>query len=319
MLAGETADIKAGIKAGYEAGNTVWTVSYMNSEKGLSIKDASLTDTTVTLSSGLLKEDTFVVFASAENEKPEGILSFDSYYLSGYEDNMEEITLDAFMTDTSDLSAYALVRTDGSEPEEPEIWIEAENSLSATCEFTVSEAGTYFLFVKDESGNVTVSDGVKVSEVSFAPNGGTGEMPVLLKVKGYEIKGLPENAYVKTGYGFTQWTAKESGKIYTDCDSFVEDIDEVLIANWSNTIYSYSVNYYLMGLDEEYHEPSKTVTSQAVINTVIDAANDELISSFTGFTFDSSISDSGITVTEEGLAINLYYARNHYTVSYEYT
>ncbi len=197
-----------------------------------------------------------------------------------------------------------------------------------------SAAGNYYLAFKDVAGNIRYNQTpITVYELSFDPNGGTGTMSTIYKLKDSSVI-IPGNKFTKAGYAFTNWTAGTS--ILPNGASYVKNESVTFVAGWTNKKFSYSINYYYQVIDTDTDgnivfsypdEPNSTVSYTCAYGTTVNYNDSAVLKDKEGYvitnsptlTEGSSEYASSITVTEDGMALDVYYNLKQYTMTYTYT
>lgn len=142
--------------------------------------------------------------------------------------------------------------------------------------------------------------------------------------------GAPKNvAAVPTlaGYTFTGWTLKSPTSLtIADNGTFtMPDSDVVFEGSWTkNGDAGYKIEYYLETLATGTFERDDTLTSDEKSGTIGTTAEVEEADKkpITGFTFDVNNTNNkleGEIVSGDPLTLKLYYTRNSYKVTYQYT
>lgn len=342
VIAGETNNLMAHYNDGYiyYYSNDNWIVA---SDEDADISGISITNNTyehfykiirarINLKSDISKSATYTVKVNANDETPVSTWFFDVDYSSRYKEDMTKVVIRHRMSDSLALAGYTYIKVNNGATEDDiakaksaavsnESQWEEIAGTNATEEYSINEEGIYYFAVKDSDGQIAWSDPCIVYSITFeAGENGSGTMPAIYKVAGYDIEKLPANAFTRAGYGFTEWGEKVSGKVYSNQGMYTDDKSQVLVAKWSNEVYSYTVNYYLMGVDGQYTDtPSEIVTFQAVIGATVSPNDPAVRKEQTGFTYDESKGTEAITITGNGQSLNIYYSRNQYTISYSYT
>lgn len=251
--------------------------------------------------------------------------------------SMVKFTMEAY--DAIGMDGYALVRSEDGMIDTTSLTfksMEAAGEGRYVATEDVKKAGTYYLVVKDSSGNLsqtTTQQAISVYAISFDNGaaeddslfGGT-DMPVLYKVENTTIT-LPAVTYTKKGSTFKNW-AGTSGHIYNDKAAYAANADDTLTAQWSDEKYSYQVNYYYMeltvgenGVVAEYPltpQDTKTYTGGYNVTIANDTETIQLIRD--GFELDTTEGyvNSVILGTTENPVVNVYYKRSRYTIRYQY-
>lgn len=220
---------------------------------------------------------------------------------------------------------------------------------TADVSVTITEPGMYFLGVKDNSGQITwVETPLTVHKVTLTAGEGVDMVAhpdvTLLKVAGQAIT-LPwaDTAnegginFQKPGYGFLQWKSSLTSKLYNDHAEYATDTfaaaatlnkEDVLVAQWSNDLYPYKVNYYFMDATGNYKQkvvedktvyvPDETVDMVGVHNKVLHANDGALIKRLTGMEIDTE-KTSSFTLDKKDKVFDIFYKRKQYEIQYSYT
>lgn len=353
IMQGETKNLSLVRSKGYTACNPSWIVK---SHPGLfSITNPGSSEAKISLKTidvaGPI-EDTVVSQAIDENP----IVIVNSTTLS---DNLRTVYVDFTLIDTLNLDGYAVTKSD-IKPADSDFVTISEGDIThlaseekySVPNYTITEAGTWYIYVKDKAGNVTCSDPIEIYSISFDPNyeggSGYGDMLPILKLPNEPVT-LPVHSFVKSnGYVFTNWKG-ETG-VYADNGHYVANSDDILHAQWTDRQYTYEIQYYYMTLkkddtdspildDEgkytyEYIEDTdSTAHIKVSYGTVINYDLKTIQANKKGYTLTDSpegIDDykTSITVTEdyhegdgdveEASIIRLYYNLNEHSITYTY-
>ncbi|MCF0113890.1 MAG: hypothetical protein HUJ56_00950, partial [Erysipelotrichaceae bacterium] len=173
--------------------------------------------------------------------------------------------------------------------------------------------------------NVSVSEkAISIYQINYLKGNesATGTMASMLKVENQKLT-LPEVDYQYEGHSFKNWrgstgTYEDKGVMVANPENtFVEDLTAV----WSLNAHTYTVNYYLMGLDGNYPE---TATSSkeffASYGSTVHSNDAAIQLDQMGFTLDTTegkIEEK--LITTDGGALNVYYQRNKYNLTTSYT
>ena len=136
-----------------------------------------------------------------------------------------------------------------------------------------------------------------------------------------ETEDFTLNNPTKQGYTFAGWTGTDLAQATTEVTVAKGSTgNRTYTATWTpNGNTGYTVEHYQQNLDGTYPEnasetePLTGTTGQKVTATA---------KSYPGFTFDSSVDGTlqeDIVAADGSLVLKLYYTRNSYTVTYEYT
>lgn len=225
---------------------------------------------------------------------------------------------------------------------------ETETKAGTTGATATAEAKTYtgFMFDENNASNVKsgtiAADGSLVlklyytrnkrnitytyTDTSTVPEGA----PDLPAAEANVPFGAPKNvAAVPTlaGYTFTGWTLKSPTSLtIADNGTFtMPDSDVVFEGSWTkNGDAGYKIEYYLETLATGTFERDDTLTSDEKSGTIGTTAEVEEADKkpITGFTFDANNTNNkleGEIVSGDPLTLKLYYKRNSYKVTYQYT
>lgn len=195
---------------------------------------------------------------------------------------------------------------------------------------TIDTNGSYYLVVKDKSGNVTISENpVVIYKITFGNGKKAGEedsqygsesMHFMLKVSGSTIT-LRDNIFTKTGHSFKNWYT-DDGVLYANEASYSANANADLHAEWSADKYAYTVKYYYANVDNTYDESVFTTKEfsggyhQSVESST--AAIQELRA---GFVLDTDKAGSPVVLGPEkpDPVIKVYYKRQSFPIVYKYT
>ncbi len=278
-------------------------------------------------------------------------------YSGSQADDYSYVQADISISDALGLYGYKLVNSDVSITEDnwteiitDEDWTEipyvsGRPQTVCTTSVNLSAEGVYYLAFKDTGDNIRYcSTPITVYEISFDANDSeaTGTMSSIYKLKDSTVH-IPANAFTKAGYVFTNWTAvsSTSTSILPDEASYVKNESAVFQAGWTNKKFSYTVNYYYQNfsLDSDGNvvtdtdgnielsyelDSDMTTTYSCSYNSVISYDTAAIRQDRTGYeiTDTPDITDeytSSITVTEDGMTLNVYYNLLSYTMTYTYT
>lgn len=247
--------------------------------------------------------------------------------------------VDFTISDAIGLAKYAVSRNNPASMgnASPETYINNWTDISGTNWSTSTHGsvevteGTYYLYVLDSAGNLTVSnagtnaDPSQVSIYKITFDGGTGytggSMDPIYKLKDVAVT-LPPVAFTRTGYALKNWKGDSTG-FFTDEGRYTANVNDTLRVQWTNETYTYTVEYYYMNADGSYNATADKTNSfsctygREIVNTAA-----AIQSSQTGFSIDSAPYEgyeSSITVTANGARLKVYYKRNVHTISYSYT
>ena len=225
---------------------------------------------------------------------------------------------------------------------------ETETKAGTTGATATAAAKTYTGFACDESVEGTIKSGIikadgslvlklyytrnkhnityTYTNTSTVPEGA----PDLPAAEANVPFGAPKNvAAVPTlaGYTFTGWTLKSPTSLtIADNGTFtMPDSDVVFEGSWTkNGDAGYKIEYYLETLTTGTFEKDDTLTSDEKSGTIGTTAEVEEADKkpITGFTFDANNTNNkleGEIVSGAPLTLKLYYKRNSYKVTYQYT
>lgn len=185
-------------------------------------------------------------------------------------------------------NSSTVVNEDGRKTSTAKLTANLTYSLTAA---TVSQngeytPGAYYLYVKDEAGNVKRSSQTQsVYTVGFSGNGGTpvsGELPILLKAQNSTLT-LPAiaDSYTKDGHDFLYWSGATD--IYPDKAGYTVNAKDTLAAIWYGQMFDYTVNYYVMDVNGEYQSDG-TGAFTAVYGSTVSASDIAVVPQ--GFSLD---------------------------------
>lgn len=337
LLQGQSIGLHMITEDGYTEGSPTWSVS-MEQESYVSFTYKCNRSTVLTLKDNTALDSSreIGVNVSASDASPR-IDNVNATMASDY----SAVNVSLAFSDVLGLASYALVKGNSEEsvpsPGNSD-WKEipkASDEKAATSFCTteqITEAGVYYVFVKDISGNgVYRANPIVVYNISFATGNEsvTGTMPTLVKLKDEEIV-LPDNAFQYPGYGFTNWTG--STGIYANKGKYIANQSDVLTAGWTDEKVNYTVHYHYQKLTEDeegvilsYEEEDGTsVSFDSEYGATIAYNKAEIQASKTGYKLadnPSGVTDyaSSITATENGQELHLYYNLEQYQITYKYT
>ncbi|MDD5999591.1 MAG: hypothetical protein PUC55_07850, partial [Lachnospiraceae bacterium] len=337
LLQGQSINLHMITEDGYTEGSPTWSVS-MEQESYVSFTYKYNRSTVLTLKDNTTLDSSreIGVNVSASDASPR-IDNVNATMASDY----SAVNVSLAFSDVLGLASYALVKGNSEESvpspgssdwkEIPE----ASDEKAATSFHTteqITEAGVYYVFVKDISGNGAYrSNPIVVYNISFVKGNDsvTGTMPTLVKLKDEEIV-LPDNAFKYPGYGFTNWTG--STGIYANKGKYIANQSDVLTAGWTDEKVNYTVHYHYQKLTEDeegvilsYEEEDGTsVSFDSEYGATIAYNKAEIQASKTGYKLTDNPSgvtdyESSITATENGQELHLYYNLEQYQITYKYT
>lgn len=257
-----------------------------------------------------------VVTVHTIDEKP-WISSFSAENAADY----QSIELSFSAADGNDLAGWVITTSDTAPAADDPGWndISGQGSAVLNGSQTVTEAGTYYVYVRDGSGSVVYYPySLSVYRISFDPGTGTGSMQSILKAQNTEIP-LPACTFTNDGFDFRHWIG-DTG-IYSDGGSYSANSNDVLVAGWSDEHYDYTVRYFYMNADGTYGDsPDSERTFNGVYGSTITTATDDIQYARTGFELDDSAErTASITLSGADEVLNVYYRRIKYNVYFRYT
>jgi len=191
----------------------------------------------------------------------------------------------------------------------------------------------YFLYAGDDLESrytYYMSSQVNAYKITFDGNGGTGSMAPIYKVKNQPIAKLPVCTFTKEGYYLKNWESIGSKGLYRDEGSYALNRDDTLKAHWTNQLYNYTVEYYLMNDEGTYNEAAtevKELSGRFEATIVYDQSNIQYKAE--GYTLDTELyGEDGLKTSiildddhtsEEERTLRLYYKRGTYKLYYQYT
>lgn len=187
----------------------------------------------------------------------------------------------------------------------------------------VSAPGVYGIQIKDISGNILPPHkGISVYEIQFDPGEGSGSMSPIYKAEN-TAPILPLNTFTKEHYQFKYWSGENTG-ISVDGAAMVANVNDTLVAQWTNEKVNYTVNYFYMNGNGEYpSQPEVSAVFQGNHGDVIDVNNSDIQKPRANYSLDTSEghNDSVSLVPEnypQGIVLNVYYKTGQYSVTYTY-
>jgi len=187
----------------------------------------------------------------------------------------------------------------------------------------VYASGLYGIQVRDVGGNVLPPHkGISVYEIQFDPGEGSGSMSPVFKAEN-TAPVLPANAFTKDHYQFKYWSGAKTG-ISVDGAAMVANVNDTLVAQWTNEKVNYTVNYFYMNGNGEYPaQPEVSAVFQGNHGDVIDVNNSDIQKPRANYSLDTSDghNDSVSLVPEnypQGIVLNVYYKTGQYSVTYTY-
>ncbi|RHV67507.1 doubled motif LPXTG anchor domain-containing protein [Clostridium sp. OM02-18AC] len=207
---------------------------------------------------------------------------------------------------------------------------DTDNNLKATTDTTVTatqknyEGFTYDSNVKGTIASGTVTgDGNLVLKLYYVRNAykvtyeytgtvpvGTSSLPAVETYK-YGAEVTVAEAANAPGYTFSGWSRSEN---------FTMPAEDVVISGsfTANSDTGYKVEHYKETLDGSYELADTDNNLKATTDTTVTATQ----KNYEGFTYDSNVEGtiaSGTVTGDGNLVLKLYYVRNTYKVTYEYT
>ncbi|MCQ2498392.1 MAG: InlB B-repeat-containing protein [Lachnospiraceae bacterium] len=195
----------------------------------------------------------------------------------------------------------------------------------------VTTPGILRIRCRDAENNWSTTGVFTVYEISF-DKGDTDDtehvMQPIYKLANTEIS-LPKHTYVKTGYAFQNWKGEHSG---TSVDEAVykANVSDVLVAQWTNKQYKYTVNYFYMDTEGNYSdEPESSEEFFGRYGEVIvasdsgeDIQTEAIQKPRKNYRNDPAPNVdeyvNSITLTENGQVLNIYYSSGNYKITYAY-
>jgi len=314
LFQGQSFTLTAEAKTGYSFSGNVWSEASGNA----AIDDVNSKSTTAKLSNKITEGKVISIAASCIDDAP----VITDFSAEAY-DNNSKVRFSLSATDTKSITAWAITN---SGTEEPDTWheITPSKALDRQTLDNITAAGTYYAWVKDDFGQITCSaaresgmPSIGVYEIAFsAGEQGTGAMDTLLKVENKPVT-LPVCAFTRQGFNFRNWSGASG--LYANTGIYTANSSDTLTAQWTDEQFRYTVNYYLMGTDGSYPEdPSQTIYYTGGYGKVISTSSTEIALSNKGMAPDTNMAGS-ITLTENGLVLNVHYKRLQYTITYSYT
>ena len=185
----------------------------------------------------------FDVIASSKDSNPTI-----ANYRASINDALNEVTLEATIADTKGLAAYAFTTSNIKPASDYSGWIPVEGKTQEVSAIT-KQSGTYYLWVKDDADNIVSSSVLYIYEITFSPGEGEGIMPTILKVQNIDVV-LPTVTFTKAGYEFKQWAGNTA--YYGNETTYSNNANDTLVAQWTNELFEYHVEYYYMEQVGEY-------------------------------------------------------------------
>ncbi|MEA5049967.1 MAG: MBG domain-containing protein [Oscillospiraceae bacterium] len=315
LLQNETASLTATAQSGYSFSGSVWSEVSGN----LTIADASKAQTTAVLSSKLAGPAAISVAASCSDDLP----VITGFSAAAYDGN-SKVRFTFSAADTKMLTGWALTDSGTEQPAASDWHAIFTSALNNQTVDGITEADTYYVWVRDDGGNVVCSAAnesgpasIDVYRISFAAGeNGSGNMVSILKVENTAVT-LPVSTFTRSGYSFRNW--KGTSGIYADGGSYGANASDTLTVQWTDEQFAYTVNYYLMDTAGSYAaDPSQTAQFSGAYGAVVSSGSAAVALTLKGMELDADRPGS-ITLTEDGLTLSVYYRRLQYTVSYSYS
>lgn len=320
LIQGESYDAVATLNTGYSFASTVWE-EHLDSGETSALVFGKATAGTTTIRTGTLTAGVSrTIYVHSNDDKP--VISSCTASLN---EARNAVTLSLAASDSRALTGWAVMTTAGQPAADAaDTWTTINNLTSVEVTRQITSKGTYYVWIKDNSGNVVGADPISIYQLNFAAGTGpkgaaaTGTMNSILKIQNQTIP-LPENAFACTGYSFKSWSGTTG--MYVNKGNYAANADDTLTAQWTDEQYSYTVNYYLMGTDGTYPgQVSETRTCTAAYGAEIRSSDSAVSISKAGMTADTAAEyQKSITVDRDGLTLDVHYKRLSYTITYSYT
>lgn len=338
VVAGQRMKVTANTKKGFVIDGDVaaWTTADINGDNAryCYYEDANAKETYLKLgsyNSGFNYDGVIKIYAGAVDNAPE-ISNFSADNTADFA--KAQINIDAF--DLGGVTAYKLYEV-GKEEQTPWVKVTPENE-NYSVNIKVGKEGKYRLVVTDlpVNGDGTVTDTgdghivyaentIEINKIIFKCGiSGDSQPDKTIYVVNDSHFVLPQNTYVRTGYGFKEWSSKD-GSTHTDKDSYVVEGDDILTAVWTQANLTYKINYYEMDTAGDYQKIGEGKTFNCAYNTIVRYNNPEIQSSTKGlrladedFIKSKNGGVSELTITEANMEFDLYYVRPQYTLKYVY-
>lgn len=324
VIAGEKLDVAATVKPGYHFDtntNGIWS----SNDYSIYFDDYKKASTKAYIYKGYGYADNIQLIATAYNDMPT-YSSFDA----NYTENPSEVVISAVIKDSLQVKAWAISTATSASDVPASEWNEVEGTkteenVSRTID--TAEAGEYYLYIKDDAGQICKSTDSKcIYRIDFdhgdAPEQ-TG-MDSILKIQNKDVD-LPVNTYVKNQFRFKQWYGENTGGYYADRGKYSANMNETLVAQWTDKLVSYSVNYFFMDENGTYADAETSYTFSGVYGNTVSIDDESLKLNKDGYELDINPYEdyrSSIVLDDavpEDMVLNIYYKRNTYTVHYTYT
>lgn len=311
LLQGERVSVEATPQTGYVLHPPIWTA---DSDK-ISFAAASQATTQLKISNTLAEPLTAQVRVRADDVAPT-ITEFSATA----NEAKNQITFTLKASDAKGLTGWMLT-TSSESPEATDAgWINIEKSVSIEKQSTVTEANSYYAWVRDDGGNITGSvNPLAVYQINFVAGdeAATGSMNSILKVQNTAVE-LPTVAFSKDGYTFKNWRGNNTQIIFANGGSYAANASDTKTAQWTNEQFSYEVQYFYMKTDGSYPQSADTTASfKAAYNAVVNSNDAGIQVPRSGMELDASKADS-VTITDTDKVLKVYYKRNQYKITYSY-
>ncbi|MCR5227958.1 MAG: InlB B-repeat-containing protein, partial [Eubacterium sp.] len=322
MLQGETVNISIDVKDGYSD-------IYSWSDHGeISIASPKSKTTTVTLKDDIDSSHKNVTFNTKAIDDSPIIEVF-----TGETDNdKSEVYIGITASDSKDLTKWLITDSDFEPDKDYTGWnviteselIEEEGRVKLSYDITktqVAGEGTYYAYVMDSSENITKSEPLKVYKLDFSKGGKSdqtisGEMKSIYKVDDVPVV-LPSNKYTSPGYAFVNWNTSSS--TYNDKDTYTVNSSDTLVAQWTDRLYDYTVEYYIQDVNGEYPEAAtKSAAFKSAYGATVGPEKEEILLDDEGFEVDKTQSETK-TINDDNIVVKLYYIRQQYKLKYVLT
>lgn len=339
MVAGETLPVTVTYVKGFGYTSPAWTIYAADKQVSEDINlrltryyYSEYSQYSVTLTD-ITEPANYELYAHTQDAVPYAYITFEEY-------TKNHCKVHIGGDDSKGLSAYRFVRYETDKEfeaaktslEKDDDWIAITEDQIDKGEFydyfrqeqELSEAGYYYMGIKDDKGQIRWSDAFILYEIRFnkGDDNATGTMSSIMKAHDRELEALPTCEFLLDGAAFTGWK-DSAGKLYADGAAFTANKSMELTATWNSTPCSYTVEYYYMNKEGEYPEvPSDMVEYQAVFGSKIDHTTKGVKKNVTGMSLDETVDGSctEVIVSEvpDENVLKLYYKRNTYTLSYSY-
>lgn len=254
-----------------------------------------------------------------------------SFTAENLEPDLSGVKLKATVSDLIGLDAYRFVPVTKdavtgtySVSDDTVEWVSLGGATGdKTVTGNVYASGLYGIEVKDVGGNILPPHkGISVYEIQFDPGEGEGSMSPIYKAEN-TAPVLPANAFTKDHYQFKYWSGAKTG-ISVDGAAMVANVNDTLVAQWTNEKVNYTVNYFYMNGNGEYPaQPEVSAVFQGNHGDVIDVNNSDIQKPRANYSLDTSDGHNGsVSLVPEnypqGIVLNVYYKTGQYSVTYTY-